>query len=362
MWIAKKYQKLLKTPFIAAAILAVPLQALAQDSPFSPGWILDAEESVLRFQSIKSATKVESSSFATFTGTIDESGLATIRIGLDSVDTKVDLRNVRMRFLLFETFEHPEAVITMQIDPATLTDLGDLQRKVVTMPYTISLHGIESAREAEITMTLLNDNRVLVTSGIPISLPTADFNLDGGVEKLQDAAKVVIIPSATVTFDFIFDRSVSAEYYTATAAEMNETAGLGSAALETEGDFSLAACEGRFEVMSRADNIYFATSSSRLEDRSGPFLDSIADIVQRCPDLSIRIAGHTDTDGGAGVNQNLSEARATSVLTYLIDAGVDERRMRAVGFGETEPVAPNDTEENKQRNRRIEFTVFEPTE
>ncbi len=343
---------------LAAALLTLPVHALAQDNVFAPGWVLNSQSSILRFQSVKNEIKVESSTFATYTGSIDETGLATVRIALDSVDTKVDLRNVRMRFLLFETFQFPEATVTMQIAPEILADLAEVRRKIVVLPYTINLHGVTSEREVEVAITLMDDDTVVVASSTPISLLTEEFALSDGVLKLEDAAKVDILPSSTVSFDFTFKRAFSVSAFDLAVADMATDAGFETAALEDDGDFSLEACTGRFEIMSRADNIYFATSSSRLEDRSAPFLDTLVDVVTRCPDLSVQIAGHTDSDGGAGINQSLSESRANAVLVYLIDAGVDERRIRSVGFGETQPVAPNDTEENKQRNRRIEFTIL----
>jgi len=346
---------------LMAGVLALgPQQALSQDSIFAPGWTMNAETAALRFQSVKNETKVESSTFGTYVGTIDEEGLATVRILLDSVDTNVDLRNVRMRFLLFETFQFPEAVVTMQLDPAQLEDLQQVRRKVLVAPYTIELHGVTSEREAEIAVILLDDDTVAVTSATPISLPTADFNLDGGIAKLEEAAKVEIIPSATVTFDFTFNRSETpAEYMTASAA-MAQDAGFMNVALETDGDFSTEACKGRFDTMSLTDNIYFARGSSRLEARSNALLDSIVEIVDRCPDLAIRVDGHTDSDGSEALNQSLSEARAWSVRSYLVEAGADGARVDARGFGEAFPAVANNSAENKARNRRIEFSVIEP--
>lgn len=346
---------------LVAGVMALgPQSALAQDNVFAPGWTMNAETSTLRFQSVKNETKVESSTFASYTGTIDEDGLATIRILLDSVDTTIDLRNVRMRFLLFETFQYPEAVVTMQLDPAQLEDLPQVRRKVMVAPYTIELHGVTSEREAEIAVTLLDNDTVSVTSATPISLPTADFNLDGGVAKLEEAAKVAILPSATVTFDFLFNRSETpVEFMTASAA-MAEDAGLTNVAMEVEGDFSMEACKGRFEIMSRTDNIYFARSSAQLDGRSAPLLNSIVEIVNRCPELSIRVDGHTDSDGSEVTNQVLSEARARSVRSYLVEAGADGARIDAIGFGETFPVVANNSAENKARNRRIEFSVITP--
>jgi outer membrane protein OmpA-like peptidoglycan-associated protein len=70
------------------------------------------------------------------------------------------------------------------------------------------------------------------------------------------------------------------------------------------------------------------------------------------------VSGHTDSDGGEELNQKLSEARAQAVREHLIAQGISADRLVAVGHGASEPVAPNDTEENKARNRRTEITVL----
>ncbi|MEM8703630.1 MAG: OmpA family protein, partial [Pseudomonadota bacterium] len=119
------------------------------------------------------------------------------------------------------------------------------------------------------------------------------------------------------------------------------------------------ACEGRFEILSRTDNIYFASGSARLDARSAPLLDSLVDIIVRCPDLNIEVGGHTDSDGGAAGNQRLSERRAAAVEDYIAAQNVSALRITSVGYGETRPVASNDTPDGKRRNRRIEFTVVE---
>lgn len=347
-----------KAALVAALACGGAQGASAQDNPFAPGWTMDTAASALRFQSIKDETKIETNTFATYTGAIDATGQATVRILMDSVDTSVDLRNVRMRFLLFETFQFPEAVITMQIDPAMLDDLQDARRKVMTAPYSITLHGVTSERTAEIAVTLLDDDRVHVSSATPISLLTADFNLDDGVAKLEQAVNVDILPASVITFDFLFNRAASVSDYLVITATQSAEAGLNAAAMEEDGDFSLEACAGRFDTMSQANSVYFARGSAQLADRSAPVLDTILAIVKRCPDLTVEVAGHTDSDGTEADNQALSEARARRVRSYLVNAGADAERITAVGFGETMPEVENDSEENKQRNRRIEFKVI----
>jgi outer membrane protein OmpA-like peptidoglycan-associated protein len=349
--------KRLRTTLLAGLVAFGPQAAFAQ-SIFAPGWTMNTETASLRFQSVKKETVVESSTFATYTGTIDEDGLASVRILMDSVDTKVDLRNVRMRFLLFETFQFPEATVTMQLDPAQLADLEDVRRKVMNVTYTIDLHGVTSEREAEIAVTLLDNDTVSVTSATPISLPAADFNLEAGITKLEEAAKVDIIPSGTVTFDFTFSRADSAAGFVTASNAMDTEAGF-HVAMEEEGNFSLASCENRLDTMSLANAVYFALGSSRLDTASEPMLNDVAEIVNRCPDLAIRVNGHTDSQGTESNNQVLSEARARAVRAFLVEAGADSERVESVGFGETIPVVDNDTAENRQRNRRIEFSIIQ---
>lgn len=351
--------------FFAALMLAVltllPVTAHAEETSFKGGWTLKPEGSSLRFQSVKNLTKVESSRFAGIEGAINEAGEAAIHIFLDSVDTNVDLRNVRMRFLFFETFQFPEAVITAKIDPAALTDLPTLKRKILPLSYDLELHGVKKSFDTEVAVTYLSDDLVAVSTTAPISVAAADFNLEEGIKKLEEAANVVIVPSATVSFDFVFARNAAAETTVAAApaAEPAAAKAPASKALEPEGNFDPKACKGRFEILSRTGNIYFPSGSANLDPRSAPLLNSLIDIISRCPGLVIEVGGHTDSDGSAAANKRLSEQRASAVTQYLISNGIPEDRIVSVGYGETRPVAPNETADGKRRNRRIEFVVVE---
>lgn len=102
--------------------------------------------------------------------------------------------------------------------------------------------------------------------------------------------------------------------------------------------------------------VLFATNSDRIRPESTPTLEEIGTMLQEHPDLSIRIEGHTDADGDDTFNQELSERRAAAVRQFLIDRhGIEEARLEAVGFGESQPVGDNDTPEGKQQNRRVEL-------
>ncbi|GAB3796747.1 hypothetical protein GCM10028819_14930 [Spirosoma humi] len=108
----------------------------------------------------------------------------------------------------------------------------------------------------------------------------------------------------------------------------------------------------------RLDNVYFDQSSYVLRPASYPQLDKLVRTLMSMPKLVIEIAGHTDNVGDRRLNQALSENRARIITRYLIDNGISERRLRHAGYGSSKPAAPNDTEDNKRKNRRVEFVVL----
>ncbi len=340
---------------LLALTLWAPGSARADDNPFAGGWVLKADGSSLGFQSVKNDTKVELNKFATMTGTISPSGDAEVHVALDSIDTKIDLRNVRMRFLFFETFKFPEAIVTAHIDPAMIADLPAKRRITLTMPYTLDLHGVKLPLSADVTVTLITDTLVDVASVGVIPIAAKDFGLSDGVTKLQEAANVKIVPTGSVTFDWLFERAGGA---TAAAATTTQPAEPAKTAIEPSGNLDAEACRGRFEILSHAGNINFASGSTVLDVAGSAILDSVLDIVNRCPKMVLEVGGHTDSDGGPKANHILSRQRAQAVADYLVAHGVAASRLVVRGYGETQPLVANDTPDNMARNRRIEFKVL----
>jgi outer membrane protein OmpA-like peptidoglycan-associated protein len=84
-------------------------------------------------------------------------------------------------------------------------------------------------------------------------------------------------------------------------------------------------------------------------------LNGVLRALQQNPEIEVLIGGHTDNIGSAAMNDRLSHARAEAVRSWLVAKGVQARRMRAEGYGPSRPIAPNDSEENRHKNRRIEF-------
>lgn len=108
----------------------------------------------------------------------------------------------------------------------------------------------------------------------------------------------------------------------------------------------------------RLDNVYFDQSSYVLRSESYPQLNKLVRTLVANPKLAIEIAGHTDNVGDRRLNQALSENRAKIITNYLTRSGIAEKRLRHNGYGSSRPAAPNDSEENKRKNRRVEFVVL----
>lgn len=106
-------------------------------------------------------------------------------------------------------------------------------------------------------------------------------------------------------------------------------------------------------------NIVFETNSAELTTVSYVELNRIADLLKANPQLKVELSAHTDDVGSARYNLKLSERRAASVVTYLIEQGVLKDNLISKGYGETQPLVPNDSDENKAKNRRVELNILE---
>lgn len=122
-----------------------------------------------------------------------------------------------------------------------------------------------------------------------------------------------------------------------------------------------------FESASRTDegikftlssDLLFPTNSSYLTDKAKSELDKLSNILSK-NSKKIRVDGHTDSTGEEGYNQWLSEKRAASVKTYLVDAGIAASRISTKGLGQSRPVADNKTADGRQLNRRVEVIILD---
>lgn len=111
------------------------------------------------------------------------------------------------------------------------------------------------------------------------------------------------------------------------------------------------------EVITLNGNVLFAYNQSELMPQARSELDSLMAKLQNADVASIKVIGHTDSQGSDTYNQKLSERRASSVAAYLLSQGVAPNKLTSEGRGESQPVAENDTEEGRAQNRRVELHI-----
>jgi OmpA-OmpF porin, OOP family len=316
-------------------------------------WVLNAAQSHVYMQTEKGEAVIEKHQFMSVEGGVNKDGDAAVKIDLGSIETHIDLRNVRMRFLLFETFKFPNALITTRLDKARLRDLAI--NKAINYPLilAVNMHGVANQIQAVVSITRTSDTTVSVATVQPIVVTADSFGFAPGLAKLSDAAGGIrIVPQASITFDLVFGTGALTPELEAARANREKA----KAEQETK-NITAEGCETRLTVISESNAIYFKTGSAELDKASEPLLDSGADIAKRCPSVKFEVDGHTDSIGPKAYNQDLSEQRAKSVVDYLALKGVSAARIHAVGYGDTRPVVPNTSEANRAKNRRIEFRV-----
>ncbi len=123
----------------------------------------------------------------------------------------------------------------------------------------------------------------------------------------------------------------------------------------------IVSCQTQIDTVMQGKKILFATDSTEISSESYELLKGIADIASNCQSSLygriIEVNGHTDNVGDPEYNRTLSEQRASAVRTYLVGLGIPEHILRAIGYGETQPIADNDSENGRAINRRIQFNI-----
>ena len=105
-------------------------------------------------------------------------------------------------------------------------------------------------------------------------------------------------------------------------------------------------------------NVFFEFNTWTLRTESHRELDNLVKILKQNPSMTIEIGGHTDNIGGDEYNISLSEKRAVSVANYLIEKGIDPKKLVCKGYGSTKPISGNDTEQGRSLNRRTEIVII----
>lgn len=116
--------------------------------------------------------------------------------------------------------------------------------------------------------------------------------------------------------------------------------------------------DGENIILNMPGNLTFATDSTNVKSSFDPVLDAVSEVLNEYKSTMIQVAGHTDSTGGDRYNLLLSQQRAQAVSNKLSGYGVEQVRLDTVGFGETQPIASNNTASGREQNRRVELTLL----
>lgn len=217
---------------------------------------------------------------------------------------------------------------------------------------------VAAAKQAFPTSAI--DTRLVQEANLPAGREEAGLLAISALSRLSEGRAEIVGREIAVT-----GRALYAQTPELLAARLDDATPAGwTVSLDIDAPERIAAnggaqCQQRIVERLADDQISFAVAAATLAPDAEPLIDELAEILSECPDVAVEVAGHTDSDGSEAANRRLSQERAAAVRQALSARGVETDRLSAVGYGQAQPVAPNDTPENKARNRRIEIIVIE---
>ena len=183
---------------IAAAVLLASTAAQAE-------WKLDGAASSFYYVTNKAAAVSEVNTFKGLSGAISEQGAATLSIDLATVDTAVDVRNQRMRDIVFQVAQFPKADVSVAVDTAALSALKAGSSVTGSYPVSVSLHGMKAELMADLQVTRLDAKTLQVQLARPLIVAASSFGLVDAVEELRKLANLAsITPNVVVDFTLVY--------------------------------------------------------------------------------------------------------------------------------------------------------------
>lgn len=192
-----------KTLLAAASTVALSIASMSAHA----AWTLDTGNSTLSYVSIKKNVVGETNSFEAFSGSIDGSGNATIEIDLASVSTGVEIRNQRMRDIVFDIASFPDATVNAEVDLSEYESLGAGESVVSELSGTLDLKGVKGEFDVEVRVTNLGNGSVKVEPNSMVIVNATDYGLEDEVEQLREVVKLPSISTVVpVNFSFVFKK------------------------------------------------------------------------------------------------------------------------------------------------------------
>ncbi len=206
-------------------------------------------------------------------------------------------------------------------------------------------------------ITLVDQTKIV--EGAPKNFAQAAMSAVSQLSRLASGSATISNSHISLTGEALYDaasRQINSNIVTALPSGF-----VGESAVTTRAAAAIiqdpAKCQIVISDLLKLGKIRFETGKASIHPDSFGFLDAVVAEVGRCPTTNFEVGGYTDNVGAPGANLELSRLRAQTTADYLAKAGIPAERLTAVGHGETNPIASNDTDDGKAQNRRIEFLV-----
>lgn len=192
-----------KTVSIFKTISAIAMISTAMGA--QAAWELDGEASSFNYVTSKNSAVSEVNSFSTLSGAISDAGAASLAINLASVSTGIDIRNERMRDIVFQVAQFAEATVAVTVDTAAIAALPTGESMTATYAATVNLHGISQEISADLTVVKLSADSIQVHTTQPLIVGAGAFGLTEEVEQLRVIANLnAINPNIVVNFTLVY--------------------------------------------------------------------------------------------------------------------------------------------------------------
>ncbi len=299
-------------------------------------------------------------------GLLPDGDLRTKAISLFNNDCKGDwLRSDINGLTVAEAIPEPVVVIPdpepIVPSPYTLTGSVDANRQITLngyVPDDVAMNAIVSVASSDYGPTNVINNLEIIAGAPDNWSTTAIASLDA-IDPLANG-RVEMRDMSVSVFGDAPDQSTSdniqAGISGSVTAPYNTTYSITVPAPAPE-IVAANTCQTDFNALLANETINFESAQAIIASTSYALLDQLASTASQCPEASVSIEGHTDSQGEDAYNQSLSEQRAQAVVDYLVGKGINSSRLAAIGYGENLPIGDNDTSEGRAMNRRIEFTV-----
>ncbi|MEW9797742.1 YceI family protein [Alteromonas sp. CYL-A6] len=191
---------------ISKSLLTTAVLSLGATFPAAADWMLNDDASALHFMTTKNAQVSEVHQFHSLSGSVTDDGALTVSVDLASVDTAIDIRNTRMKEMLFQVADFPHATFTASL-PESMTALESGDTETGTVDGTLTLHGEAVPVSFQVRASKLNDTTMVVSTVAPTLIKAKSFGLSDGVMALQNIAGLnSITTTVPLTFSVVFSK------------------------------------------------------------------------------------------------------------------------------------------------------------